>query len=243
MNEDNNAKAGPESARDAAIDWLMRQNDGPLSRAEKAAFTAWLASDEANRAAFDDISEMYGHLGTMEFGAAPVQKAKRSWRGVALSTLAATSVALFVFFDDLSLYLRSDHYAAAGETKLVTLDDGSHVELDAKSAMTVRYSAGERRLTLLEGEAWFEVAPDPARPFVVEALGGTVTALGTAFDVALEKARAQVTVTQHRVSVASGEFAMLLSKRASKAPIPRAPPPRPRDRSMSNARQRGGGAC
>ncbi len=204
MNEDNNAKAGPESARDAAIDWLMRQNDGPLSRAEKAAFTAWLASDEANRAAFDDISEMYGHLGTMEFGAAPVQKAKRSWRGVALSTLAATSVALFVFFDDLSLYLRSDHYAAAGETKLVTLDDGSHVELDAKSAMTVRYSAGERRLTLLEGEAWFEVAPDPARPFVVEALGGTVTALGTAFDVALEKARAQVTVTQHRVSVASG---------------------------------------
>ena len=61
----------------------------------------------------------------------------------------------------------------------------------------------ERRLTLLEGEAWFEASPNPARPFVVAAASGTVTALGTAFDIALESETARVTVTEHRVAIAS----------------------------------------
>lgn len=62
-----------------------------------------------------------------------------------------------------------------------------------------------RRITLLRGEAWFSVAADPARPFVVEAAGGNITALGTAFDVALETGETtRVTVTEHRVLVSSG---------------------------------------
>jgi FecR protein len=77
----------------------------------------------------------------------------------------------------------------------VTLADGSHVELNSQSAIAIHYDAGQRRVRLLEGEAWFEVSPDPVRPFVVEASGGTVTALGTAFNVDAEKERAHVTVT------------------------------------------------
>ena len=85
----------------------------------------------------------------------------------------------------------------------MTLEDGSRVQLDSKSSIKVQYALAERRLTLLKGEAWFGVAPDPARPFVVEAGGGTVTALGTAFDVAVEKSGTRVTVTEHRVTIAS----------------------------------------
>jgi transmembrane sensor len=202
MNEDK-ANAVPESARDAAIDWWLRQNDGPLSKKEQAAFDAWLGGDEANKAAFDKVAGMCGYMAQRWPGAGPVRKARRSRRKAAAATIAGVAL-LFAVFSDLPLYLRSDHYAGAGEKKFVALDDGSHVELDAKSAIAVHYSRSQRRLTLLEGEAWFEVAADASRPFVVEAAGGAVTALGTAFDVSLEGAQARVTVTQHRVSVASG---------------------------------------
>ena len=213
MNQDS-ANSNDESPRDAAIEWWLRRKPGGLSGAEQAEFEAWLARCEANRAAFEDISEMCGHIVEMR----PVRSARgseqekrRAWRAPT-AALVAASLALFVVFDDLSLFLRSDYSAGTGQTKRVTLEDGSRVELDAKSAISVRYAPGARRLTLLEGEAWFEVAPDPTRPFVVEAAGGTVTALGTAFDVALEKEHAEVTVTQHRVSIASGGQTMIVEE-------------------------------
>jgi transmembrane sensor len=192
----------PDSARDAAIEWWLRQNNGPLSKKEQVAFAAWLASDELNQAAFEKISKITGTIAARRPGARPAPKARRSRAKPALAI--AVAVALFAFYDDLSVFLRSDYSTGTGQTKRVTLEDASHVELDAKSAIAIHYSAGLRRLSLLEGEAWFEAAPDPARPFIVEAAGGTVTALGTAFDVAMEKAWAHVMVTQHRVSIASG---------------------------------------
>lgn len=192
------------SARDAAIDWLMRCNEGPLTRAEQAKLARWLEVD-AHRAAFEDVCAMYGRLTTMDFGAAPVRR-RPSGRFFAAAAAVAVvaAVALLLVFDDLSLAVRADQYAGAGETRQVTLPDGSRLELDARSGVALHFSARERRLTLLEGEAWFQVAPDPSRPFVVEAGGGTVTALGTAFDVALRRGRAEVTVGEHSVAVASG---------------------------------------
>ncbi|MGO8848027.1 MAG: FecR family protein, partial [Methylocella sp.] len=73
-----------------------------------------------------------------------------------------------------------------------------------KSAIALHFTPTQRRLTLLRGEAWFDVTPNPARPFAVEAMGGTVTALGTSFDIAVERDETRVTVTLHRVAVASG---------------------------------------
>ncbi len=205
MNDEKRIEDSPD-ARDAAIDWLMRQNDGPLTAKEQAEFDVWIASDPANKAAFDDIAGMFDRLTTMEFGRTP--KARKSsaiiGRSLGLAASLVAMLAFFLFFDDLSLYMRSDHYAGTGETKIVALPDGSNVQLDAQSAITVRFEAGERRLKLLQGRAWFEVAPDSARPFIVEAAGGKITALGTAFDVATEDGRAIVSVTERRVRVESG---------------------------------------
>lgn len=193
----------PDSARGAAIDWWLRHNDGPLSEKEQAEFAAWLAQDEANAAAFEKISGVCGFMATRLPGARPRRKSRRSLKkAAAVATVVAA--AFTIFFDDLALFLRADHVTGIGETKLLTLEDGSRVELDARSAVAIHYGDGQRRLALLSGEAWFEVAPDPLRPFVVEAAGGTATALGTAFDVAVEKSGARVTVARHRVAVASG---------------------------------------
>jgi len=228
-----------DSARDGAIDWWLRQNNGPLSKREQADFAAWLASDVANKTAFEKISNITETIAAHRPGAKPGRKKRRS--RVKPAAAIAGAVALFFFYDDLSVYLRSDYSTGTGETKLVTLDDGSHVELDAKSAIAVHFSAGQRRLSLLEGEAWFEVSPDAARPFVVEAVDGTVTALGTAFDVAVQKTWAHVMVTQHRVAVESGGSSVIVEEgqQSSYAKGTAAQPPEPVNIEHATAWRRG----
>jgi transmembrane sensor len=189
---------------DLAIDWWLRQNDGPpLAETEKAALAHWLAASEAHRAAFEEVAELFGHMAQRWPGAGPARKKRRTKRKLASAAGAATVVALLLLGDP-PIYLISDHYAGVGEAQQITLEDGSRIELNSRSAVALHFSGAERRITLLEGEAWFDVAPDAARPFVVEAAAGTVTALGTAFDVSLEREGAQVAVGQHRVLVASG---------------------------------------
>jgi transmembrane sensor len=190
-----------ERPRDAAIEWWLRRANRPLSPAEQEEFDAWRAV-AANRAAFADIADMCGHLAAI--GPTRPRQARYRRRAAAAAALLAASLFLFAMVDDIALWLHSDFHTGAGETRRITLEDGSHVELDARSAIAVRYARGERRLALLAGEAWFEVAPDAARPFVVEAAGGEVTALGTAFDVSLTSRETLVTVTEHKVAVASG---------------------------------------
>jgi transmembrane sensor len=192
-----------DSGRDAAIDWWLRHDEGSLSRKEQADFAAWLAQDEANAAAFQKISGVRGLIATRLPGARPRRKSRRYLKKAA-ATMGVGTVALMLSFEDIGILLQADHYTGVGQTKTVTLEDGSRIELDARSALAVHYRDSERRLTLLSGDAWFDVAPNPARPFVVEAAGETVTALGTAFGVAIVKAGAHVTVGQHRVAIDSG---------------------------------------
>ncbi|MBG0810537.1 FecR domain-containing protein [Methylosinus sp. H3A] len=228
------------SARDAAIDWLMRRNEGRLSRREQRAFDAWLAADPAHRAAFGDISEMFGRLTEMRFDRATARASRRRPLAAALGAAAALFLGV-AFFDDLSLLIQADVYAGPGGTKSVALPDGSHAQLDARSAIALRYEGGERRVALLAGQAWFEVAPDPARPFVVEASGGTVTALGTAFDVSVEQETTRVTVGEHRVSVASGGRAVTVGEgeQSAYAPGAAALPPSHADLTRATAWRNG----
>jgi transmembrane sensor len=130
--------------------------------------------------------------------------AGRRYRPMATALATAAALAFLAGWDDLTILLRADRATGIDETRSVTLEDGSRVHLDARSAIALRYGADERRVILLRGEALFEVAADRARPFVVEAAQGTVTARGTAFDVALTLEGARVTVTEHEVEVTSG---------------------------------------
>lgn len=88
-----------------------------------------------------------------------------------------------------------------GEQRLVTLEDGSRVRLNTDTTLKVRFRAHERDLTLARGEAFFEAAHDPARPFLVTADGAQVRALGTRFDVRADPGRVRVTLLEGRVRV------------------------------------------
>ena len=64
----------PDSARDGAIDWWLRKNNGPLCKKEQAELEAWLASDEANKAAFEKISNITGTIAAHGPGTKPGPK-------------------------------------------------------------------------------------------------------------------------------------------------------------------------
>lgn len=88
-----------------------------------------------------------------------------------------------------------------GERLAVSLSDGSTLTLNTRSRAAVRYRDGVRSIKLIEGQALFDVAHDPQRPFVVTAGNRRVTALGTVFEVRLSERQVEVTLVQGHVSV------------------------------------------
>jgi transmembrane sensor len=90
-----------------------------------------------------------------------------------------------------------------GERRSITLADGSTVDLNARSRLRIEFSDTERRVELLDGQALFQVAKDPRRPFIVRSGETIVRAVGTQFDVYLKDSGTTVTVLEGRVAVYS----------------------------------------
>ncbi len=123
-----------------------------------------------------------------------------SWiQGAALA--ASLVLAALLFGERGLLWLESDYRTGVGEQRLVQLSDGSEVRLNTDSALRLYYSANERRIKLLRGEAFFQVAKNADRPFVVSANDIETTALGTAFNIRLMADKTEITVTEHQVKV------------------------------------------
>lgn len=133
------------------------------------------------------------------------RRAMRWSPGVLAASIAALALPLVLIFfslPDQGLQQTLHSYQTAKrEHRRVSLSDGSVIELAAKSALSVSYSADRRTVVLEDGEALFTVAPDPDRPFVVIAGSGRVTAVGTAFNVRRSAGRVVVTVTDGTVEV------------------------------------------
>jgi transmembrane sensor len=194
--------------RDAAADWWVRLDAGALSPAELAAFRAWLSSGPANEKAFEEVCDLWGASEKLRRRLLPPHVDSitpgpyRKWKWP-VAAVATALLALIFAVDDLRILWRADFRTGTAEIKTVILPDGSRAHLNADSALSLDYAGSRRRVTLLAGEAWFEVEKDPSRPFTVKTVGGAITARGTAFDVSTNKARTEVTVTEHSVDVES----------------------------------------
>lgn len=92
--------------------------------------------------------------------------------------------------------------SAIGETRVVSLPDSSTMTLNTNTAVQVNLTATERRIDLFSGEVFFEVAKDPERPFVVNAAGKRIVAVGTRFSVFRGPLDTRVVVTEGQVNVA-----------------------------------------
>jgi transmembrane sensor len=177
---------------------------------------AWLEASPSHREAFESVTRMWDASGEVagsqtvrtlraEALAARPQGATRRWAAI------AATLALVVAGGGFGLMtLRDGGFGAGspqtyktgvGERATVSLADGSRLLLNTASEVKVDYSRRRRGLQLVSGEAWFDVAKDSSRPFVVAAGRHTVTAVGTSFDVRLEKTGLRVAVVEGRVAV------------------------------------------
>lgn len=199
-------RSSQHKIRKEAADWVIRLSDNKVTAAERSALDAWLERDVAHVQAFEKAQQLLGdaRLALTKdpgFTKRLIRKKDRPPL-VAIAGLALIlgGGSLFIAADG-PLRMKADVVSSANEMPVVVLPDGSHIFLNADSAISEEFAADIRKVTLLKGEAYFEVAKDPARPFVVEAGKGRVRVLGTAFDVNLVDGGAEVTVTENTVSV------------------------------------------
>jgi transmembrane sensor len=150
---------------------------------------------------------------------APPRRRFRPQRVAALAAcLLAAAGAALVYLD---LHQPPTYSAAIGEQRSLTLADGSTVELNSRSKMVVRYSRGERRVELVQGQALFRVAKDAARPFIVKTGDTLVRAVGTEFDIYQKRAGTVVTVVEGRVAILTDHaLALDPGARAASAGVP-----------------------
>ena len=105
----------------------------------------------------------------------------------------------------LAVQWHSTYATDIGERRSITLEDGSTIDLNARSKVRIKFSKGERDVELLQGQALFGVTHDVARPFVVRSGTAVVRAVGTQFDVYRKRSGTTVTVVEGRVAVYSND--------------------------------------
>lgn len=206
--------------------WLAKRDRG-FTPAEQDAFLQWLQTDARHRAEVARVERSWHALDSLAAwqpadGAAPnpdllappaaPRRAPIRWRfalaGVGLG--AAAALALLVWRPvPVAPAAVPEKLTATASVRVIprpepqALADGSVAEVNHGGRLEVAFDAAERRVRLLEGEVHLTVAKDTARPFVVEAGGVFVRAVGTAFSIRLERGNVDVLVTEGRVQVES----------------------------------------
>ena len=199
----------PVDSLDAtAATWLARRDRG-LSATEQDDYLVWLRADPRHAAAvarhaatLERMMALGGWRPELSVEPNPdlfAPPARRRWRVLApvLALAAALVLGLFVWRAAPTLapqksYLRVNERQALADGSLVELKDGSRIE--------VNFTPTERRVRLT-GEAHFRVAKNPERPFIVEAHGVEVRAIGTAFNVRLDSGAVEIVVTEGKVRI------------------------------------------
>jgi transmembrane sensor len=211
-------EAGTDDVFAVAAYWHGLLEGGELAAEQRKRFDEWLAADPHNRAAYVLVERAWTGMANAgvderilsmrrEALAAPGNPVAGRLRIGAIAASIVVAVALVVGVLSHHRWPGADpsggEFATeVGQRSSITLADGSTVVLNTESRIRVAFDAHVRRVQLLAGQAWFEVAKNQVRPFVVEAGDRIVTAHGTAFDVRLEDHdRIQVTLVEGRVSV------------------------------------------
>lgn len=185
----------------AATAWVVKLDRARTPEME-AALEVWLAGDARRRGAFLQAEAAWAMLEPAHAVADLQEPPKRRGMGRRAFFLggglglaaAAAGVAVLAWPGE-------QYETAIGEIRRVPLNDGSIVAINTQSRVEIEMAEASRTIALHRGEAWFQVAHDETRPFVVEAGGVRVRAVGTAFAVRRREGGADVIVTEGVVEV------------------------------------------
>jgi transmembrane sensor len=214
-----------------ASDWLVKHRTGELGEADRVAFDSWLRTSPAHVRAYLEMSEIWEDAAALDPATSAsvdelvaraqgegnvvalspkvadrgaVTDARTAWKVPARVLLAAAVAVVCVGGGVFAWLNRAPVYSTGvGEQRSLTLEDGSTVTLDTRTRIRVRFSARERDIELLEGQALFRVAKNDRQPFVVQSDAAAVRVVGTEFDMYRQRAGVTVTVLEGRVAVTS----------------------------------------
>lgn len=220
-----------EAIEQEAAGWFAKRASGIWTEADQARFDTWVGQKTAHRIAYIRLDTAWKQAACMQAlgagvpagtipsrgswgdrwhiwrrqpktqadgsNASEARRQRTSWLAMAASVLLCCG--LYVYTSGVLL---GDRYATeVGKVTTLPLADGSLVTLNTDSAIRVRFVDGQRRITLNRGEAFFDVAKDPLRPFIVSAGSSRVIAVGTKFSVRRDGADLRVAVTEGKVRV------------------------------------------
>lgn len=216
----------PPDLEDMAADWFCRLNEA--KREDRAAiersFRQWLDSDPRHAEAFANVSAAWDVIG--EHAATPEIvtlrqtaladarfAAQSRWRP---SRLPGWGIAAIAGYAAAALLVAGGYYyfshaqpsgkqysTQIGQREALTLADNSHVDIDADSAVSIALRRDMRLIHLQRGQAYFQVAHDRKRPFIVQVNSQQVIATGTAFNVEAINGGVRVTLVEGHVVVRS----------------------------------------
>ena len=223
-----------------AADWIVRLEAEPASASVRTAFECWRTDDPIHAEAFAWMSQHWDAASLLadapDYDALVAEPLYERWAlrlsegfermrglialpygarlqaGGALAGLvlmcASAWLAVSVSYPEPA----PRHVTAIAEIREEVLPDGSRVTLGARSVIDLAFTGGERRVRLVEGEAFFDVASDPARPFYVETGHSVIRVVGTQFDVRRAAGRVQVAVKEGVVEVANRNLGPIASR-------------------------------
>ncbi|MDF0730287.1 FecR family protein [Pseudomonas entomophila] len=216
-----------QQVREQAAEWFARVQDAPDDSALQAHLRQWLDRDPEHRREYDVLGQLWCVAGLvprqrLEALCQPEPVHRLPRRRFLHQALAAgvAVVAVGLGWGGWQ-YQQLNHHeqlqTALGERRQVELPDGSRLELNSGTRLSVVFSAGQRQVRLEAGEAMFSVAHDSGRPFVVGTAQGSVTVTGTRFDVRQDAALTRVAVEQGSVRVEGrgGSLAQLTAGQGS----------------------------
>lgn len=185
----------PGNIEEAATKWALRH---PLGAQDHAAFDEWLAQDARHsgallraQAALVLVEETL--TADVPFQSGSFYWTRRRWMATGIGGAIAAAITGLVGFSRWT----GEHIATErGEIRRLPLEDGSVAMIDSGSDLRVALDEESRRISLGKGQAWFQVAKDRRRPFIVDAGIAQARAIGTAFSVSRTETGVQIAVTE-----------------------------------------------
>lgn len=211
-----------------ASEWFVEFRTGDIKASDRGAFARWLRTSPEHVRAYLELAAIWNEGGRLdpdrqfddetlvqaaltEGNVLPLERrstmeSRSEVPGPAIAGIRALAIAAAVIIAAIGvgvwLSIQRGVYATGiGEQRSITLADGSHIELNTGSKLRIHFTDSERQVNLLDGQAYFRVAKDHARPFVVTSDNARVRAVGTQFDVYRKKNETTVTVLEGTVAV------------------------------------------
>ena len=198
-----------EQVRIEAAAWVAKLDAGNLTAYDLGALRAWANSSayhhealESAATQWDDLNVLALYRQTMD-----IPGSRRGWliRGAIAASFILAAALSYVYAPvqpDPMLATNGIYTTGPDKQRVVALADGSSVSLNINSQVEVSYSETNRALKLVRGEAFFDVAKNPEKVFMVSAREIEFIAIGTAFSIFLEEAsRMKLVVSEGRVGV------------------------------------------